>query len=194
MMGNFDVANRRDFMAFAGLGLLAGCDRQWIGQSELVQDQFLDGVPNLHKVAHNLYRSGQPTADGFGQLESKLGIKHVISFLPSVNDESLSPNTAIKFRRVPMNTWNIVPKDTITALKMIDSGMSNGPALIHCQHGSDRTGMMVALYRIAFEGWSKDRASDEMQHGGFGFHNVWTNIVEYVEGVDPEVLRREVGV
>ncbi len=181
-------ANRRDFLALAGLGLLAGCDRQWIGQSLSVDGKFVDGVPNLHKVAHNLYRSGLPTAEGMGELESKLGVKHVISFLPLVYDEKLDPKTSIKFHRVPMNTWNIVPQETLTALKMIGAYKADGPVLIHCEHGSDRTGMMVALYRIAFDGWSPDHAGDEMQHGGFGFHNIWTNIVGYVKGVNGPAL------
>ena len=44
-----------------------------------------------------------------------------------------------------------------------------GPVLVHCKHGADRTGCIVALYRIVFQSWSKEAAIDEMHNGGYGF-------------------------
>ena len=38
---------------------------------------------------------------------------------------------------------------------------------VHCRLGDDRTGMMVAAYRMAREGWTADEAMLEMQHFGF---------------------------
>jgi protein tyrosine/serine phosphatase len=65
---------------------------------------------------------------------------------------------------------------------------------VHCQHGADRTGMMTAIYRIAMEGWSKDDAITEMTEGGYGFHAIWKDLVEYVRELDVERLKREAGV
>lgn len=65
------------------------------------------------------------------------------------------------------------------------------PVFVHCQHGADRTGMNVAIYRIVEQGWSKEDAITEMTSGGFGYHPIWTELVEYVEALDVEGLRRK---
>ena len=44
---------------------------------------------------------------------------------------------------------------------------------MHCQQGADRTGTMMAFYRIAVQGWPKDDAIAEMKNGGYGFHSIW---------------------
>ena len=37
------------------------------------------------------------------------------------------------------------------------------PILVHCRQGVDRTGYMLALYRLARDGWPADRALAEMR-------------------------------
>jgi protein-tyrosine phosphatase len=39
---------------------------------------------------------------------------------------------------------------------------------VHCRYGDDRTGMMIAAYRMAVEGWTPEEARQEMEK--FGFH------------------------
>ena len=52
----------------------------------------------------------------------------------------------------------------------------NQKVLVHCYHGSDRTGATIAMYRIIFENWSIEDAAKEMKQGGYGFHIIWKNI------------------
>jgi hypothetical protein len=40
---------------------------------------------------------------------------------------------------------------------------------VHCRLGDDRTGMMIASYRMAQEGWSAEKAEKEMEKFGFSF-------------------------
>jgi protein tyrosine/serine phosphatase len=65
----------------------------------------------------------------------------------------------------------------------------NGPFLIHCQHGADRTGLMSAMYRILEQGWSPEEAMKELTDGGYGYHSMWRNILRYVQSADVEKLR-----
>ena len=51
--------------------------------------------------------------------------------------------------------------------------------------------MMCAIYRIVIQGWTKDEAIAEMTQGGFGFHSVWENLVDYLQQLDVEKLKRQ---
>ena len=39
---------------------------------------------------------------------------------------------------------------------------ANYPLLVHCRNGVDRTGYMLALYRVQEQGWDAERAAGEM--------------------------------
>ncbi|OIQ67634.1 hypothetical protein GALL_507870 [mine drainage metagenome] len=66
--------------------------------------------------------------------------------------------------------------------------------LIHCTHGADRTGTVIALWRIIYQGWSREAALAEMTQGGFGFYLIWLNLTRYVEAVDLAELKARVEV
>lgn len=55
-----------------------------------------------------------------------------------------------------------------------------------------RTGTMAAIYRIAFEGWTKAQATDEMIHGGFGFNPMSQDLIRYIEALDINAIKAEV--
>jgi len=150
----------------------------------------LEGVPNLHQIDVNVYRSAQPTAEGFKNLV-KLGIKTIINLRAFHSDKDESAGLDLRCEEISFKTWHPEQEDIIKFIKIIQN-KENGPFLIHCQHGSDRTGMMSAIYRMYFQGWSKEDAIDEMKSGGFGFHSVWQNIVEYLEGLNIEKIRQEI--
>ena len=48
--------------------------------------------------------------------------------------------------------------------------------LVHCYHGADRTGLIVASYRVIYQNWDLNEAKREMQQGPYGYHSVWKNI------------------
>ncbi|MFM0324495.1 dual specificity protein phosphatase family protein [Caballeronia glebae] len=151
------------------------------------------GVDNLHRITPSLYRSAQITAADIPQLRA-LGIRKIVSLRSFHSDENVLKGSGIALERIRINTWNITDEDMIAALKALRDVERDGPILIHCQHGADRTGLVSALYRVVFQGWTKQQAEDELLHGGYGFHPVWGNIKSYLEQVDVEWLRRQVGV
>jgi len=148
-------------------------------------------VNNLHRITPSLYRSAQLSKDDVPQLQ-KLGIKKVISFRAFHSDSEILAGTGITMQRIPINTWNIHDEDMVAALKALRNVEQDGPVLIHCQHGADRTGLVSALYRVLYQGWTKEQALDELEHGGYGFHTIWQNIPRYLQRVDIEQLRRQV--
>ena len=152
------------------------------------------GVPNLHQVEKNFYRSAQPDAKGFKTLATQYGIKTVVSLRAFNSDRPVTRGLNLHLVRFPIHTWHIEREDVVGALHSLRSAMKEGPVLLHCQHGADRTGLITALYRILYEGWSKQAALDEMLNGNFGYHAVWGNIPRYIRNVDVSRLRKDIGV
>lgn len=148
------------------------------------------GIPNLHKVNDQLYRSAQPSAADFKALE-KFGIKTVLNLRANHDDNDEAKGCSLKLNRVEVNTWNISEEEVVEALAVL-SDPENGPVLVHCQHGADRTGLVCAMYRIVNQGWSKEKAIDELKNGGYGFHATWKNIPKFIEQADPEKLKKAV--
>lgn len=141
----------------------------------------VDGVPNLHRIDDNLYRSGQPTRAGFANLEA-MGVKTVVSLSLNQDDIDLASGTLLRLYLVPLNPV-FIDKDQVARALSILGNRSQGPYLVHCRHGSDRTGLICASYRIAYHGWSVEDAIDELVNGSFGHHEFLKNI--------PSWLRRE---
>jgi len=150
----------------------------------------LDGVPNLHRITPTLYRSEQPSALGMQNLE-KLGIRTVINLRYFNSDDDEVEGTRLRTERTKILTWRIGDKHVIEVMNMLKNP-DNGPFLIHCQHGADRTGLMTAMYRIIEQGWNREDALQELTDGGFGYHSMWKNIIEYVRSVDVDKLKGEI--
>lgn len=148
----------------------------------------LKGVPNFHQISETLYRSGQPTAEGFKALEN-FGIKTVINLRSEASDKELLAGTGLKCVEIPSKATEVKEGDLFTFLKLVTSP-EGAPYLIHCHHGADRTGLFVAVYRVVVQGWPKEEAIREMQKGGFGFHNTYTNIVKYLMTFNPDKFRK----
>ena len=149
----------------------------------------LPGVPNFHKINDNLYRSAQPTKQGMRNLK-QLGIKTIITLRAIYSDMDKIRGTELLNEELSVKAWHIEDEDVIRVLKILRK-KDNGPFLIYCHYGADRTGVMSAMYRIVEQGWSKDEAIEEMVHGGYGFHSVWSNIIRYVKNADIDKIKEE---
>jgi len=148
----------------------------------------IDPSRNLYEIAPHLYRSAQPQQRDAALLQS-LGIRTIISFRAHHRDEDVLNLPGVKLVRIPMDTWAIGDDQIIGALRAIEHAQQDGPVLIHCQHGADRTGVVSAMYRILIQGWTRQQASRELERGNFGFHGIWVNIPHYLRRVNIENLR-----
>ncbi len=149
----------------------------------------VSGASNLHKVSDVLYRSAQPSAEGMKKVEA-LGVKTVLNLRGFHSDKGEAKGTSLELAHVRFDTWDVDEDELVEALRIVRDP-ARQPVLVHCKHGADRTGMIIALHRILFEGWTKAEAIDEMKNGGFGWHSVWTHIPRYIERVDVEALRKK---
>lgn len=138
----------------------------------------LAGVPNLHKITDNLYRSAQPTTEGMKNL-SAFGIKTVINLRNSHSDLDEICNLPLTAKRIEIFAGNLKDEYVTEFLSIVDDSTAY-PILVHCQHGADRTGALCAMYRILRQGWTPDEAIDELKNGGYGFHPIWNNIPIFI--------------
>ena len=142
-------------------------------------------------LSFNAAAQTAPSAQDIAELK-QLGIRNVVSLRAFHSDRDVLKGTGIGHTRIKVLTWNIGDDDVVKALRAIRRADKEGPVLLHCQHGADRTGLVSAMYRMVFQGWTREQALEELQSGDFGYHTLWKNIPDYLRNVDVESIRRRV--
>jgi protein tyrosine phosphatase (PTP) superfamily phosphohydrolase (DUF442 family) len=153
------------------------------------QPVALAGVPNLHKVSDHLYRSAQPTPAGFQALAT-LGVDEVLNLRQYHSDTAKAQGTALALHHIRINAGDFGEREIRDALQVIAA--SPDPVLVHCLHGADRTGTVVAAYRMVCQGWNKQQALAELIDGGYGYHPMFENIPAFLDTLDVGKLRAKI--
>ena len=140
------------------------------------------GVPNAGKVTPTLYRGGQPSTAGFKAL-ANIGINIVVDLRGSRKDESeLVTRLGMQYVSIP---WHCpFPKDDVFARFLTLLRQNPGKKVfVHCRLGDDRTGMNIAAYRMAEQGWTATQAMQEMEAFGFtsAHHFICPSLSSYEE-------------
>lgn len=188
---------------FIAQPVFASAKIEWI-----YSDHFIEVNPHL-------FRGGRPSSQALEELK-KIGVRTVIDlqggdrdsfgglaglFEPGELPENIAKehdavsHYGMSFFNFPLNSMkDITPneeKDINEALRIMNDPASQ-PVFIHCEHGKDRTGLLVALYRVFYQSWPAKTAHDEMLelgHGDFG-HHCFTNALDKyfyrVTGMLPE--------
>jgi protein tyrosine phosphatase (PTP) superfamily phosphohydrolase (DUF442 family) len=152
----------------------------------------MEGVPSLYKVSDDLYRSGQPTAEGMANLE-KMGIRTIVNLRLRNSDRDELEGTGLGYAHINMEAWDADTDEVVEFLRIV-SDPGRVPVLVHCSYGADRTGAMCAVYRIVVQGWTKDEAIREMTQGGFGFHQIWNNLNIWIWMSDLDEMKAQAGI
>lgn len=131
---------------------------------------------NFYQISQDVFRSEQPSTDLIAILKQH-EIGTVINLRARNEDAQVLKDQPFKLVHIPINTWAINREDLLQAMRTIQTAKQhNQKVLVHCYHGSDRTGATIAMYRIVFENWTIEDAVKEMKQGGYGFHVIWKNI------------------
>ncbi len=149
----------------------------------------LEGVPNFGEVTPRLYRGGQPTKKGFEGL-AKMGIVIVVD-AREFHERERNEVTSLGMRYVAIPWHCFYPKDAIFAqfLEVLRESPEK-KIFIHCNLGDDRTGMMIAAYRMAEQGWTAEEAKKEMEAFGFSFfHHLYCPGLSSYEAKFPQQFK-----
>lgn len=147
-------------------------------------------LKNWYQIDGDVYRSEQPNRKGFQEIRDH-GIKTVVNLRSMHSDDSKAKGLGLVLVRVPMTAAGFEETDIVSALKAIKEAPK--PVLFHCQHGADRAGVVAAMYRVVFQGWTKDEAIAELMEGGFGFHKQYRNIPEFIRNADIDKIESLLG-
>lgn len=148
------------------------------------------GLENLHRVDSAVYRCDQPERAGFEALEA-YGIREVLNLRNHHSDSVAAEGMGLRLHHIEMRAAAVTEGELLEAMRVIRD--RKGPIVVHCWHGSDRTGAVVAMYRVLFRGVSKEVAIRDMTTGGYGFHVLYTNLPRLIRSVDVDRMKRELG-
>jgi len=158
-------------------------------------DDVLADVPiqRFHRVDEHLYRGAQPTEAGFRRLRD-LGVRTVVNLrleadAVRLDEQKIVESLGMRYVHLPVRDGNVftwfrrIPGEAVARFfSILDT--EPGPVFVHCHRGTDRTGALVALYRIARNGWEGHRASKEAAELGM---RVWyRGLRRQIEAFDPK--------
>ncbi|HYR41388.1 MAG TPA: dual specificity protein phosphatase family protein [Terriglobia bacterium] len=157
-------------------------------------------IRNFGRTNQNYYRGAQPDSRDYPQLAA-VGVRTVIDLTRDgrADEPAFVQRAGMKFFRIPLTTSDRPSETAVTQFLKLVNDPANWPVFVHCQGGRHRTGAMTAVYRMTQDGWTADRAYQEMKQYGFeGFpgHPVLKRFVyDYYTSLDQtrqaKALQRE---
>lgn len=144
----------------------------WIAPDVMGQDVVkYKELPRFYRVNEKLYRGAQPRSGGLRRLK-QLGVKTVINLRGSNDTTRFEEQEArllgLNYFNVPMDRIGRPADAKVQRVLAIINTPKNHPVFVHCNHGRDRTGLAIAIYRLTNEGWTAEEAQREAdRHGMF---------------------------
>ncbi|MGY4535129.1 protein tyrosine/serine phosphatase [Pseudomonas sp. TE3786] len=147
----------------------------------------VDSTFKLFEMSPTLYRSALPKPQNLALLQ-QLQVRTVVSFIKD-DDHQWLGDSNITLISIPLHADRVDDADVLRVLTTLQLAETRGPVLMHCKHGSDRTGLMAAMFRTVIQGWSKQEALSEMLNGGYDQAEDMADARRYVEQADIGKLR-----
>jgi protein tyrosine/serine phosphatase len=129
-------------------------------------------LPNFNRVNQRLYRGGQPTKEGMNKLAA-LGVNTIINLRDAdqraFTEAEQAKSAGLRYFNVPFKRRGRPGDSQMNeVLSMIDAP-ENGVVFVHCHKGKDRTGTVIAIYRISHDNWTDQDAKREAESFGMKF-------------------------
>ena len=128
----------------------------------------IEGIRNFAKVSDVLYRGAEPGGPGMESLKS-LGVKSVVDLRMGKEVLAAEKEAALAggvfYTNIPLRGLGRPTEQQVAAVLHLIETLP-GPVFIHCQHGCDRTGTIIACYRIRQEHWTSKAALNEARKYG----------------------------
>jgi len=154
--------------------------------------QGSDGLPNFKVVDDHILRGGQPADAAFHKLAER-GVKTVVDLrwigehdIP--HERQIVETEGMRFISVPMRGLSAPTQDQISKVLSVLEDSNSWPVFIHCRRGSDRTGTVLACYRISHDHWQNQKALEEAKSNGLSsFERAMRSFIQHFQP-GPEAL------
>ncbi|MGB8508020.1 MAG: tyrosine-protein phosphatase [Pyrinomonadaceae bacterium] len=138
--------------------------------ANVAQDVARDAaLPNFHQVNAQLYRGAQPKQGGWQKL-SALGVKTIINLRDddarALTEEAEVRAAGLRYFNVPLGRLGRPSDAEVEQVLALINAPENQPVFVHCTHGADRTGTIIAVYRIVHDKWTSEQAKAEAKRYG----------------------------
>lgn len=129
-------------------------------------------INNFHQVSDNIYRGAQPTNQEFQSL-AHFGIKTVVDLRHEDdhirNERKIVEAAGMRYVSIPMHGMSTPSDQQVARALSIMNDPASGPVFVHCRRGADRTGTVIACYRVSHDGWSNEKALGEARSLGMSW-------------------------
>jgi tyrosine-protein phosphatase SIW14 len=137
----------------------------------------LPGLTNVGRVSPGIFRGAQPKPEGYATLKA-MGVRTVINLRTRHEGRKAVEAAGMRYVEIPMSFLKNVDPAAVRKALSVMTDPANQPVFVHCSRGKDRAGVVVAVYRMEVDGWSEAEAEAEMD--AFGFHEIWSQLKEFV--------------
>jgi protein tyrosine/serine phosphatase len=162
-------------------------------QTGVTTGELAATLPLFHRVDDNYVRGSQPQRGGIATL-ARLRVKMLVD-LRSVYDHTEDVRAAAEaaglgYRWIPMSVWTPPPDEEANEFVALVTDAAKGPFFVFCADGLNRTGEMTAIYRVAHDHWSVERALDEADEIGFNpyYYSLRNYVWDYARRFRPSAV------
>ena len=129
-------------------------------------------VRNFGQVNAHIYRGGEPTAEGLRELaaikiSTDIDLREAGS--ATENERRIAESLGMHYVNVPMNGFSAPSHAEVVRVLTLIVPDDAGKTFVHCRRGKDRTGTIIACYRIEHDGWDRHRAQEEANRYGMSW-------------------------
>ena len=164
----------------------------WASTVSEARAQPRAGLPHFGTVSSQLYRGAQPENAGFAELK-KLGIDIVVNLRHETTEitreRTLVEAQSMRYVSIPWRGKNDPNTEQVAQFLSLVRDNPDRKVFVHCQRGAERTGVMVACYRMSRENWTPEQAVAEMK--AFRFRAGRFNHLERFVREFPKLLLRD---
>jgi protein tyrosine/serine phosphatase len=147
-------------------------------------------IDNFGRVDANVYRGAQPQGRDYADLKA-LGVQTIVNLTSDdaePDEKAMAEAAGMRYVHIPMTTHIVPTPEQLSQFLAIANDSEGGAVFVHCVGGRHRTGVMTAAYRMTHEGWTADRAFNEMKQYGFGADFLHTEFKQFVYSYRPSLV------
>ena len=125
-------------------------------------------IKRFCRVNASYYRGADPNRQDYESLAA-IGIRTIIDLKQDgiAAEAAIVQRLGMRFESIPMSSTSAPSEQVVAQFLTIVTDPANEPVFVHCEGGTDRTGVLTAIYRMTHDGWTAKRAVQEMRRYGY---------------------------